>query len=104
MACILYVPEDRLDNFQNNRYDHHLPRQLEFDLDVHGILAGYLYSKTSLLSKKMVKEADLGACVEATETVVPLSSLVRIKQLGIILEGPFPQSLGQVECPILGVQ
>ena len=31
-----YVLEDRLYIFQNNRYDHHLPCELEFDLDVHG--------------------------------------------------------------------
>ena len=30
-----YVPKDRLYIFQNNRYDHHLPLELEFDLDVH---------------------------------------------------------------------
>ena len=29
-----YVPEDRLYIFQNNRCNHHLPLELEFDLDV----------------------------------------------------------------------
>ena len=38
MACLLYVPDDRLYIFQNNQYNHHLPIELEleseFDLNV----------------------------------------------------------------------
>ena len=36
MTCILYyVPDGRLYIFRNNGYDHHLPRDLEFDHDEH---------------------------------------------------------------------